>query len=545
MFLARPIRSASSAATAPADNGSALLTVIGVMGVAGILALTIATISLSSLGNTSAARARVQSQAAAEAGIDFAAAQLANSVCQTQFSSTTAPIFTVTISYSTVETPSTTTDTSWVSGCSTATSVKRVRFISTGTATSSGVAGNSAGNVRRVEAIFPYTRPSAILPTGPTIYAFLQSTAAFGALTTTQGSTTKPFIQVLSGNTSCAAGTNITAAISLKSGAFSTSSTCIINGDVRVSSTISNASGTITGNLFAAGVVSGVSVTLSSATASIVNGNINGAGPVSIRGQVTGNIVAGPTTGTSSILKGTLVTGSATFAGTYSGPGQINGAILINQSGIVAPTIPVVPGWIDFAYQASNWSDANGNPFAINTLSSCAQLSTALTSAATSSTATIFDSRVCGAITNLQGINLNLQSDLVIIGNGFQLGTSSVTSANGLSKRLWFITPDATADAAPTCPTGGTVSFANKVTMDANITSLLYSPCVVSLTANAAGSVWRGQFYAASITFGPTFTLDFVPVGVPGYDLTTGLAQPGSTTFTLGNRTAIRNVRVG
>ncbi len=156
MFLTKPIHGATRASATPSDGGSALLTVIGTMGVASILALTIATMSLSSLGNTSAARARVQSQAAAEAGIDYAAAQLANSVCQAQFSSTVAPIFTVTISYSTVQTPSTATDTSWVSGCSSASSVERVRLISTGSATSFGVAGNSSGDIRRVEAIFPY-----------------------------------------------------------------------------------------------------------------------------------------------------------------------------------------------------------------------------------------------------------------------------------------------------------------------------------------------------------------------------------------------------
>ncbi len=155
MFLIKPIHGATRASITPSDGGSALLTVIGIMGVASILVLTISTMSLSSLGNTSAARARVQSQAAAEAGIDYAAAQLANSGgCPTSLSSIAAPIFTVTISYF--------TGTSWVDDCPLPSSVERVKIISTGSATSFGVAGNSSGDVRRVEAIFPYLHLSPI-----------------------------------------------------------------------------------------------------------------------------------------------------------------------------------------------------------------------------------------------------------------------------------------------------------------------------------------------------------------------------------------------
>ena len=151
------------------DEGSAIIAVLGVMAVTTVIALTITTMSVHALGYTTSTRAGVQAEAAAEAGIDFAAASLATSICKAQYSSSSEPIFTVTVAYSTLLTSPGTTDTSWVIGCPTSTTDQRIKLVSTGSAGTLGVAGNSSGNVRIVEAIYPYSPASpagTIIPSG-------------------------------------------------------------------------------------------------------------------------------------------------------------------------------------------------------------------------------------------------------------------------------------------------------------------------------------------------------------------------------------------
>ena len=101
------------------ERGSAILGVLGVMGVTIVIAVTTTTASLHAVGVTSSTRASVEAEAAAEAGIDYAASQLATSICQPIYTSSTAPIFSVVVSYSNLSTSPGTTDTSWVSGCPT------------------------------------------------------------------------------------------------------------------------------------------------------------------------------------------------------------------------------------------------------------------------------------------------------------------------------------------------------------------------------------------------------------------------------------------
>lgn len=542
-FLKRKFATIGS--TDARERGSALIGVLGVMGVASILGVTSTSMSVHALGFTTSTRAGVQAQAAAEAGIDFAAANLSTLACQSQYSSTSAPIFSVTVAYSTLPAAPGDSDTSWVSGCPTFASAQRLKLTSTGWASALGVAGNSSGNIRKVEAIYLYTLappPYVIIPSGPALYAYAQTDPTINNLTITQASTVRPIIQYLSGSATCTSGTTIMGDVILGAGALAITSGCTINGDLWASSVVNIQSGQITGNVHSAGVQNGTSVSLSSSA--IIDGGIFAAGPVSIGGKVGGNIVAGPTGGISTFSNQSSVGGSVVAAGTVSAPtGVIKGTISTNLSGIVTPTIPVVPPWSDFAYSADDWKTSAGTPYAIHTMTTCSSitLANALNTVQSSVEPIILDTRVCGAATDLRGYNLTLRSDAVIITNGFHLGSNNIQSSNTSEKRLWVIIPDTVADRQPICPTDNYARIGSNVTVGSYVGAMIYSPCPIS----NSGNVWRGQMYASSISSSASFTLNYLPIGLPTVNLSTGQFLPPPGTGVLGDRTSIRDLMTG
>lgn len=519
-----------------------MIGVLGVMGVTMIIAVTTTTASLHAVGITTSTRASVEAEAAAEAGIDYAASQLATSACQAQYTSSTAPIFSVVVSYSNLATSPGTTDTSWVSGCPTSTSAQRLKLVSTGTASTSGVAGNTTGNSRKVEAIYPYTpSPPAytIVPSGPATYSYSQQDPTINNLTITQAGTVRPSIVYLSGSATCTSGSQITGDLVFGGGSLSVTSGCTINGDLYSSNVVSIQSGDVTGNVFAAGVQSGTSVTLSPSAE--VDGNIFAAGPVSIAGQVGGNVVAGPTTGTSTFPSQSSVGGSVVSAGTVSASnGAIKGTITQNQTGIVTPTIPTAPPWVDYAYSPSDWVASNGSPYSVLTMTSCTAsvLSNSLATLAGSTTPMILDTRICGAVTNFSGYNMMLTSDSVIIANGFNFSSNSIQASSAPDKRLWIIIPDTVADRQPTCPTGSSANIGNNVVIGSHVAAMIYSPCAIS----NGGDVWTGQMYSSSIGTSSSFILNFLQIGLPTVNLSTGQYLAPTGTGVLGDRTSIRDL---
>ena len=543
MFLVDLLRKcATNSNKNVADRGSAILAVLGVMGAASVIAVTTTSMSLQSVGYTTATRAGVQAEAAAEAGIDYAAAKLSTGVCQPQYASATAPIFSVLISYSTLAISPGATDISWVLGCPAVTSAMRIKVVSIGTASTPGLVGNSSENIRTVEAVFPYTPtppPSAIIASGGALYAFAQVDPTINNLTITQAGTTRPSIQYLTGSATCTSQSTIMGDVYLGSGGLAITSGCTINGDLRTSGTVSITSGEVTGNVYAAGVQGGTSITLS--TSAIIDGNSFSAGSVSIGGKIGGNVVAGPIAGTSTFSNKASVGGSVISAGTVSAPaGVIKGTTTINQSGIVTPAMLTIPPWVDYAYSATDWKASDGTQYGVIILSACtaSALSTALITAQNSPTPIIVDTRSCGAVTALGGYNMNLHSDVVIVANGFTLSSNDFESADSSQKRLWLIVPDSVADNKPTCPVGSSATIGHGVIVGSGVGALFYTPCTIT----NSGDVWRGQMYAASISTSSAFSLAFLPIGLPTVNLSTGQYIPPPGTGTLGDRTSIRDL---
>ena len=531
--------------TVAKESGSALIGVLGVMGVTSVIGITSASMAIHAVGYTTSTRAGVQAEAAAEAGIDYAAANLATSVCQSAYSSNVTPLFSVAVAYSTLPASPGDVDTSWVNGCPIATNAARLKLISTGWATSRGVAGNSSNDLRKVEAIFPYipTPPSfSIIPSGSALYSYAQLDPTINNLTITQASSTRASLQYFSGSATCTSGTVIQGDVILGAGALSLTGGCTINGDLWASGAVSISSGEVTGNVISGDTHDGTSqsaVTL--ATSAIIDGNVYAAGGVSINGKVGGSIVAGPSAVISTFSNKASVGGSIVTSGNVStAAGVIKGTITKNQAGIITPTIPSAPPWIDFAYNPNDWKDSNGSPYTVLTMTSCTStaLTNALNTAQAATTPLILDSRVCGASTNLTGYNLTLKTDLVIILNGFTLKTNNIQSSSALEKRLWIIIPDPVIDQKPTCPSGASSSIGQQVVIGSRVGAIIYSPCTIT----NSGDVWRGQMYASSISTSSQFTLNFLPIGLPTVNLSTGqfIAPPG--TGVLGGRTSIRDL---
>lgn len=525
------------------ETGAALIGVLGIMGVSGAVAVTSTSVSLHAVGFTTSTRAGVQAEAAATAGIDFAAAKLAALICQPAYSNLFSPIFSVTISYSTLVISPGDIDTSWVAGCPTNASAARLRIISIGYASTFGVAGQSSQDVRRVEAIYPYTptlASSSILPSGAALYAYAQVDPTINNFTLTQGSTTKPSIQYLSGNVTCTSQSVIKGDLILGNGSASVTSGCIIDGDLYATNDVSIDSGEVTGNV-TSNKANGLGY-VNVAKPAVVDGDIYTSGSVNIEGRVGGSIVAGPGIADSIFYAKSSGGGSFVTAGTFSGAtASIKGTITTHKSGIVTPAIPPVPRWIDFSFNPSEWLVSAGTPFATQPLSSCnsTSLANALHTAENSSVPIIVDTRICGASTDLQSIDLSLKSDMVIVANNFILRSNAIASSNNASKRLWIIVPDNTLDNAPSCQSGSS-SIGNSVIVSALVNALIYSPCPIS----NAGDVWRGQMYASSISTSALFTLSFVPIGLPNVNLSTGEVFSPPGTGVLGNRLTIRDLVV-
>jgi cytoskeletal protein CcmA (bactofilin family) len=518
-----------------------MLVAIGMTATAGIVAITITSSSIHAIGYTTSSRSGVQAQAAAEAGIDYAAAHLGASLCQAQYTTTTEPAFTVTVASSTLATSSGDTDTSWVNGCPTSALVKRVKLVSTGTANTLGVAGNSSGNSRKVEAIYPYvpTPPIWLTASGAAMYSFSQSDSTVNNLDINTLTSTPATIQYLSGSAQCTSGSTINGSVILGQGGASLASGCLINGDLFASGTVSLQSARVTGNVSAD---NGTYPSVSLSNSATVDGNIYAAGPVLVQGAAGGNIIAGPAGGVTKIT-GT-VAGSVIVAGTVNNSGSVLGTITQNRAGIVAPTIPFVPGWVDYPYSATDWP---GFTELVMTDCSSAGFATAMNTVLTSSTPRILNALACGSGLDFGGLSATsrLKSDLAIISNSFKFSGNDLESTDTTDKKLWLIIPDrgVASNHLPDCPSGGSFTMTNHVKVGSHVNALIYSPCTITNSAD----VWQGQIYAAGTKTSNAFTLNYVPIGIPGVNLSTGQQTSSSLpgTGVLGDRTAIRNINVG
>jgi hypothetical protein len=416
-----------------------------------------------------------------------------------------------------------------------------VKIVSVG----SGI--GTAGTTKTIETIFNYipaVLPEPVQGTGPGVFGFDVLDSSVTNLVVNQQGSSEPGIMFVNGSMNCQSGGYIQGNVILGGGSYSTTSACTINGDVYASNTVTiNNNSSILGNVVALGVNGGYSVTL--AKGSKINGNIVSEGPDSIGDQVGGSITAGPLTGTTAIdgaVGGSVVT-SGTVA--VSSKGSVAGSIAQNNTAIPTPVLPVtVPPWVDFGYDPNAWVDASGNMYTVVNASDCSTDIAAKINAATGPTIVnaLAGSGCNGAAVNLTGLNLTLKTDVALFANSYLLKSQTITSSTptvAQSRRMWMITPDTMlTNEEPDCPAGAVKSqIDNQVVTDPSVDILLYSPCGLGST----GSYLSGQIYTSDVKFDNSFTLNFVPVGLPGWDLSTG--QATSSAYVPGHLDSIYSSR--
>ena len=130
----------------------------------------------------------------------------------------------------------------------------------------------------------------------------------------------------------------------------------------------------------------------------------------------------------------------------------------------------------------------------------------------------LIDARTCSNGIKFSGSDVfTFQNDLAIIANKVDLG-GSTTFVSSSSHNLWLINPDTVANSVPDCG-GRSMEIGGNVTMS-NVDVLFYTPCQLKISS---GLVVRGQVFANQADISGGATIAFTPVGLPGYDLSTGL----------------------
>lgn len=493
------------------------------MGITMVIALVIGGVTVNALSTTTATRAATQAEAAAHAGIDSTVVSLLNGTCPTGGTyplSASEPIFQAQVSVR-----STTTG-AYLPGCPGATTVN-IKVVATGTASARGVVGSTAGDRRKVEAIFA-AGPGA--DGGAAIYSYnagilntAQITAAVGAAN----------VQVKIGDVSCNS-SSIQGGISTANGIVNMESSCSTTGDVNASGTVKIA-GKVGGSVTALGSVNVVD-----------SGRV--AGGIKTAGDIADD--NGRKCGT-----GGANAEAACYLGTIdvawpSGPNAptVRGAILFRQSGMVAPA---VPNWQDFEYVPNAWSVAGWVPGGgwntawCNVDNTSAAAVTSYLNGLTQKTVINVSGCASGKLnfSSSAALRLNLKTDVAFIApSSLGIENVEVATGDGQPHQISFLTPDMTTSVPPLpspSPTTCKVDINSSVKIVPPIAALIYTPCTIENSTNT----WTGQFYSGKTNLNSAVSFAFVPVTVPGLNLSGAVAAPSAIVGNvLNNRVSLRDL---
>lgn len=490
------------------ERGSAMVAVIGVVLITLIVTTVIAASVIQAIGFSTATRANVQSQAAAEAGLAVAQASLLRGECTTGiYSSTGDPSYYVEIRYTKggVE----------QIGCPEEGS-SRVDIVANGDATHPGQ-GVTYGDESNVTASYVSTG-SSVPGSGAAIYAY--SATGFGgsgSLVSMTGD--EATVHIKDGSVSCDGASSVPDSFVIANGGLTATGSCNINGSVWASGKVK-----LTGSLSVGGEV------------------------VASDLEMTGSSRVGGTawiTGHTEMAWSTRVGGHLTTK-TFDGknpPGNTPAGRTVIASGPPVKPLPTVADWIDFPYDPSMWPG-----FAVQTISGNCSNSGAFNMIQNAVNAMaggpgILDARGCtGPFKPSQYQTLKLKGDLAIFAYDFELGNSFKIDADD-DYKLWLITPDEVADGVPTCPSGSEMHLSGTFANSPSTIGLIYTPCKATI---GASNLWYGQVFAGQTSVSGAASIHFAPVGLPGYDLATGGSSGGQPLdVLLQTPTVVRNTSGG
>ncbi len=517
------------------EDGVALAAVLGFMAVGLVLTTVVAGTVVTGISQTSAARAGVQSQGSADAGIAAARAAIASGDCAGEAS----PVFTSADPAYTATVYRPDGAGGWSPGCPTAlNSTDQVRIVSVGSAAAKGVQGVSHGDAATVEAILspggqyipgspavpptPATVP--LVASGPAVYAYSSSGfGGSGSLSSVDGST--PGVLIKNGSVSCSGASNGVDNWSIANGGITLDGSCHADGDIFASGRATiNGAGAIGGNVVSNGVTMSGSAHVGGSIWS--TSDVQLPGSASVSGTVTATSLT--MSGSASIAGGawiyndTFMDSSTRIGGqlttkTKSGSGKQYGSLVLTPAGpgpspYTTPSAPDVPGWVELPSNAS-WPG-----FTTKTISGdCGyDAFTALITSFNGAPAVTDARGGSGAVHISDYQSIALTNDTVIIAKQFDLGGSASFTGSG---RLWLVNPDDTPDEQPTCAPGNSFSLGGAFSFASTLSVMIYSPCKVTL---GSATNLKGQIYTGSAAIDGAAHLAFAPIGVPGWNLSTG-----------------------
>lgn len=536
------------------DEGLALAVVLGLLAVGLIMTSLVLTSVVGAMGFSTYTRAGVQSQAAAEAGIAAARAGLTAGTCTGSAPQYTNAIGETPAYVATIWRPSGTGG--WTAGCPIGTTTQ-VRIISTGYAVAGGISGVSDGDTTVLEAILAASSaPVSLSASGPAIYAYSAGALGNGGrLVSIDGST--PDVLVKTGNVSCTGAGQGAANFVVEGGTLAVGNSCEITGNA-----FSSGRMTFSGNGWVGGfaVANGITMQGSSRIYGrawsradfTTDGNptLSGilkaqsaalsGGTVSSQAYIYGNTTVGNAGATTLGATFTTQTANPAPPNWWSGNSRIT-----KVNPITAPTFnsdlpatPTVPNWVDFGSRADDYTSTVWAGFTVYTMGTNCSASAVQTAVnAIGTNPGVIDGRLCsGALTVANNDSITVRNDLAIIANRISIGNSGLFTSTSMH-RLWLINPDAVDNDLPTC--NGSLSISGNHTHFTNLNVLIFTPCAVDI---ASGTLIRGQIFAGAVTLGGSAQISYVPVGLPGVDLSTGTTTPTTSSATSRTLLSLRNV---
>lgn len=500
------------------ERGNAMIAVIGLLAVTSIVTMTVTGATVQALGFTSLTRAGVQSNAAAEAGVDAMLAALFADACpetgqldasQGDLDPTLtgadadAPFFEATIAYRI------STSAAWTNGCPIE-AATQIRIQSVGFAADQGVAesvsGRDASAVQAVYEWVPGANTAAV--TGAAVFSYgvpgLSNSLELLSFNGNQAN-----VIVAEGNILCSNSVFVEGDIVAANGNIQLDNTCRAGGNVWASGTVGlQGNKTIGGDVIAAGL--GTNRIDPSVR---INGGVYVRGVIDTWGQ---RCTSGAT--------GWDDAGDACALQRSSGANPV----FWNRADVVAPTRPP---WVDVNYVASDWQSRGWTVRTWNgpcTIDNQTRSNPAVTALSTYTTPQVIDMRGCSSvvISSSASLTLTMRTDLTFITpRNVNLENFTVLTNGGVDRALRFISPDTVADGVPTTTGCGRFDINNRNDLTAPVAILVYTPCTVQ---NSNQLTWRGQYYAGRVTFSNNSELTYVPIGIPGYDLGNGGAGGSS-----------------
>jgi hypothetical protein len=497
------------------ESGSALAAVIALLAITGIIGASLLAATMFATGYSTAGRASVQAQAAAEGGIDAVTAAVMTSgscVSGTYASAAgTTPQYTVQVLYR-VQSGN------WLPGCPHPQSTE-VRLVSTGRADARGVDGQTSGDTATMEATFAVVPPQPEFNRAAYGDKALVTHAAFKVI----GTSGVPDM-VTNGNMTCRAQMDHGGSLYV-GGDFHIAAQCGTQGPVFVrGNLLCEAAMTITGDLYVAGNVN-LRHTSCHVTGRLwIGGDLQLQAVPEVDGDlwVKGSIVDAqiPVVGGAVRVGGTMPAATKT---------AYTGRVTQPDGALTAP--PGLPGYDPAApanafpklkvvddhwtgMTARTWSDATQAVRGSGSV--CAIGSWPTTTSLVIDVPTKLDSTgncPSGLTMNGGGLSIVLKADLVLLANMWDQvgGTVKVTSGDGEEHSLYLVQPWGTSQTAcsTTSGTGFYYAGGSWTQPDAKTRIMLYT--AKGLDSRAAIAI-RGQVYACNFSESALMTITYQPV---------------------------------